>query len=224
MSWTRDQARALADKILAMSKAPACEVTLNQQTLGNTRFAANDVTTAGISENLSITITSIDGARSATTMADTTDETGLGTAVARNEALLATVRPNPEAVEPLGPQDYPDIAAFDEPTAQANAAVRSQGVKAALDLRGAEIFPLRVSSRRERAGRRSPIARVISDSIARPRPAIPRRCDTGRHGFGLRRPRAPRLAGVDAAALAQKAAVKAESSAKPRHLRPVNTP
>ena len=46
MSWTPDQARALADKILAMSKAPACAVALNLRTLGHTRFAANDVTTA----------------------------------------------------------------------------------------------------------------------------------------------------------------------------------
>ena len=29
MSWTQDQARALADKILAMCKAPACEVSLS---------------------------------------------------------------------------------------------------------------------------------------------------------------------------------------------------
>src|SRR5271163_330094 len=120
MSWTPEQARALAQKILAMSKAPACEISLSQQALGHTRFAANDVTTAGMSENLSITITSIDGGRSETIIADTLDDSGLRDAVGRSEALLATARPNPEAVEPLGAQDYKFIDAFDPTTAEAS--------------------------------------------------------------------------------------------------------
>ena len=133
MSWTEGQARALAQKILGMSKSPACEVSLSLRVLGNTRFAANDVTTAGMSENLSISITSIDGGRSGTITADTLDDSGLREAVARSEALLATARPNPEAVEPLGPQDYPAINAFDLATAEASPMVRSRGVKLALD-------------------------------------------------------------------------------------------
>ena len=98
MSWTIEEARALADRILSFSRAAECELSLSLSAAGHTRFAANDVTTAGFSENLSITIESIDGERSATTMADTTDETALRAAVARNEALLATARRNPEAV------------------------------------------------------------------------------------------------------------------------------
>jgi predicted Zn-dependent protease len=225
MSWTRDQAHALADKILAMSTAPACAIALDLRTVGNTRFAANDVTTAGISENLSITIESIDGARSATTTADTTDETGLRIAVARNEALLATARANPEAVEPLGPQDYAAIAAFDEPTAQANAAVRSQGVKAALDLaRGRD---LNASGFFETGARWSAIAnskgnfgfhRATSAGYS-----ATMRTQDGT-GSGYSAIDAPRLAGIDAATLAHKAAVKAETSAKPRDLAPGEYP
>ena len=108
MSWTQAQARALADRILSMSKAPACEVSLSLRTIGHTRFAANDVTTAGVSENLSITITSIDGGRAGTI---TTDTTRSGTysacatpSPARSEGppCATAGEPNPEcAVDPL---------------------------------------------------------------------------------------------------------------------------
>ena len=225
MSWTPDQARALADKILAMSKAPACAVALNLRTLGHTRFAANDVTTAGFSENLSITIESIDGERSATTTADTTDETALRGAVARNEALLATARKNPEAVEPLGPQNYPAIAAFDESTAEASATVRSQGVKAALELaRGRD---LSASGFFETGATWSAIANSKGNfgfhrATSADYSATMRTQDGT--GSGYAAIAAPRLAGVDAAALAQRAAVKAETSAKPRDLAPGEYP
>src|SRR5271155_858913 len=131
MSWTQAQARALADRVLSMSKAPACEVSLSLRTVGHTRFAANDVTTAGMSENLSITITSIDGGRSGTITADTIDDAGLRDAVARSEALLKPARVTPEAVEPLGPQKYLSIAGYDDATADASPMVRSRGVKVA---------------------------------------------------------------------------------------------
>ena len=45
MSWTSDQARSLADKILSFSKAAECEVSLGLSRTGNTRFAANEITT-----------------------------------------------------------------------------------------------------------------------------------------------------------------------------------
>jgi predicted Zn-dependent protease len=225
MSWTPEQAHALADKILAMSKAPACEVAMNLRTVGHTRFAANDVTTAGMSENLSITITSLDGPRSGTATADTTDESGLREAVARSEALLKTARPNPEAVDPLGPQKYLSIAAFDDATAVAGPMVRSRGVKLALDrARGRD---LDASGFFETGARWSVIAnskgnfgfhRATSAGYS----ATMRTADGT--GSGYAAVDAPNLALVDAAALAELAAKKAETSAQPRELPPGKYP
>jgi predicted Zn-dependent protease len=225
MTWTPEQARALAQKILAMSKAPACEVSLSLQAQGNTRFAANDVTTAGMSENLSITITSIDGGRSGTITADTLDDSGLREAVARSEALLATARPNPEAVEPLGPQDYPAIAAFDPATADASPIVRSRGVKIALDR--ARGRGLDASGFFETGARWSAIANSKGNfGFHRATEAgysATMRTSDGT-GSGYAAVDAPRLSAVDAAALAERAAVKAETSAKPRDLPPGEYP
>jgi predicted Zn-dependent protease len=225
MTWTQEQARTLAHKILAMSKAPACEVSLSLRTLGHTRFAANDVTTAGMSENLSITITSIDQDRSGTIVADTIDDAGLRSAVARSEALLATASPNPEAVEPLGPQDYPSISAFDEVTADASPIVRSRGVKAALER--ARGRGLDASGFFETGASWSAIANSKGNfGFHRATEAgysATMRTDDGT-GSGYAAIDAHRLADVDATALAERAAVKAESSAKPRDLPPGTYP
>ena len=226
MSWNQEQARALAQKILGMSKAPACEVSLSLRSLGHTRFAANDVTTAGMSDTLSITITSIDGGRSGTITADTLDETGLREAVARSEALLRAARPNPEAVEPLGPQDYPAISAFDPATADASPVVRSRGVKVALDrsrgrgLDASGFFEtgcamvgdrqfegkLRLPPRDRRPATRPRCARPTARARVMPR-LTPRAWP-----MSMRQ------------SLAERAALKAETSAKPRDLPPGEYP
>jgi predicted Zn-dependent protease len=225
MSWTQEQARALADKILAMSKAPACEVSMSLRTLGHTRFAANDVTTAGMSENLSITITSIDGGRSGMITADTTEDAGLREAVARSEGLLATARPSAEAVEPLGPQQYLSIAGYDDATADASPMVRSRGVKAALER--ARGRGLDASGFFETGARWSAIANSKGNfgfhrSTSASYSATMRTSDGT--GSGYAEVDAPRLADVDAAALAERAAVKAETSAQPRDLPPGKYP
>ena len=65
MSWTSDQAKALADRILSFcSKATDCEVSLRLSQTGHTRFAANEITTAGMVRNVSVSITSREGGKS----------------------------------------------------------------------------------------------------------------------------------------------------------------
>src|SRR5271155_3415741 len=114
MSWTRDQAKTLAERILGFSKADECEVSLRHSEDGHTRFAANDITTSGSSRIVSIGITSREGGKSGSTTVDELDDASLKEAVARTEALMAAARPDPEQVEGLGPQTYPVIPGFDE--------------------------------------------------------------------------------------------------------------
>src|SRR5271166_95500 len=109
MSWTSDQARALAERILSFSKAAECEISLRLSQTGHTRFAANEITTAGMVRNVAVTITSHEGGKSGSTTTDELDDSLLREAVARSEALMAAARPDPEQVEGLGPQDYPAI-------------------------------------------------------------------------------------------------------------------
>ena len=103
MSWTSDQAKALAERILSFSKAPECEVSLRLSQTGHTRFAANEITTAGMVRDVSVAITSREGGKSGSTTTDELDDSLLREAVARSEALMAAAQPDPEQVESLRP-------------------------------------------------------------------------------------------------------------------------
>ncbi len=100
---------------------------------------------------------------------------------------------------------------------------RGQGGARPSSRAGARTPP--ASSRTAHSGRRSPTRRGTSGSTGRRPPNIPPRCApptaparvTPRLG-------SPRLSDIDPAALAERAATKAESSAKPRDLPPARTP
>ena len=221
MSWTSDRARALTDRILSFSKARECEVSLRHNEVGHTRFAANEITTSGMLRTVTVGITSREGGRSGSTTTDEIDDSSLRDAVARSEALMASARPDPEQVEGLGPQDYPPIPGFDESTAGAGPIRRRDGVKAALDR--ARGRGLNASGFFENGARWSAIANK-KGNFGFHRATVAEYSTTMRTadgtGSGYARLGAPRLSEIDPAALAERAARKAESSASPRDLPP----
>ena len=68
---SRDQAKSLADRILAMGKADETRVNIASDWTGNTRFAGGEITTSGETNDATVTVTSTVGKRraSATTSA-----------------------------------------------------------------------------------------------------------------------------------------------------------
>ncbi|MGP0065085.1 MAG: TldD/PmbA family protein [Isosphaeraceae bacterium] len=221
MSWTSDQARALTDRILSFSRARECEVTLRQSEAGHTRFAANEITTSGMLRTVTIGITRRDGGRRGTTTTDAHDDWLLRAAVARSEALMAAARPDPEQVEGLGPQHYPEIPAFDEATAVAGPVRRRDGVKAALDR--ARGRGLDASGFFENGARWSAIANKKGNfgfhrATAAEYSSTMRTVDGT--GSGYARLSSPRLSDIDPVALSGISAHKAETSARPRELKP----
>ncbi len=134
---------------------------------------------------------------------------------------MASARPDPEHVEPLGPQDYPVIPGFDEATARAGPLERRDGVKAALDR--ARGRGLDSSGFFENGARWSAIANKKGNfgfhrSTSAEYSTTMRTSDgtgSGYAAFG-----APRIADFDPATLAERAAIKAESSSRPRDLPP----
>src|SRR5256885_11150522 len=125
--WTDKQAKALTDRILSFSKAPECEVTVNQFRSSYTRFAANEVTTSGAVDDLRIHISSRGGGRSGSVTLNDPDPDALREAVARSEELMAISPVDPEFIEGLDRQKYPAIKAFHPDTARAGAADRRAG-------------------------------------------------------------------------------------------------
>ncbi len=134
MIWTKEQAKALTDRALALSKADEMLLVINGSERGNVRFARNTATTAGASSGTSLAITSSFGKRSGTVTTAQFDDENLQRAV-RNAEEIARLSPeNPEAMPVLGPQTYaPSVAWFDD-AANASPDWRATSVETAIGL------------------------------------------------------------------------------------------
>lgn len=221
MAWTKDEARKLAEKILSYSKAPECEVWLEATQSGHTRFAANDVTTSGSARDLTIAIISSGGGRTGTVRVNDTDAPNLKTAVARSEEVMAAANVDPEWLEGLPLQKYPEIRGSHPATLKADATERKSGVKAALELaRGRKLNASGFSETTSRwtalANKKGNFGFFTSTSAEF---STTMRTDDGT-GSGWAGLEAPDFSTIPAEDLARRAAKKAEESAKPRDLEP----
>jgi len=221
MSWTEKEAKALASKILSYSRAPECELTLSLWKSSYTRFAANDVTTAGSALDLRVHITSRGNGKSGSTSVSDTAPDVLERAVKMSEELMAISPEDPEFVEGLPAQKYPAIKAFHPETAKAGAAQRRDGVKAALEL--ARQTRLQAAGFSETGASYTAIANKKGNfgffSSTNAQYSATMRTEDGT-GSGWGGGGAPNLAALKPGELATRAAKKAESSAKPRDLAP----
>src|SRR5690606_351301 len=125
---SRDEAKALADRILAMSRADQARVNINSGSQGNTRFAVNQISTAGDVTNATATISSAFGKRVASVTTNRFDDESLRRAVEMSERLARLVPEDPEYLGELGPQDAPDVPSVVESTANLTPEARARAV------------------------------------------------------------------------------------------------
>lgn len=130
---SRDEARALTQRVLDMSRAEACRVSVSSGLEGNTRFAANQASTVGDSVNASVNIRSAFGNRSGSASTNVLTDEGLRRAVEASEATARLAPPDRESMPDLGPQTYRDVPAFFETTMQLDAARRAEAALAVLE-------------------------------------------------------------------------------------------
>jgi predicted Zn-dependent protease len=114
---TKDEAKSILTKAIGFSKADGCEATLNQNIVGNIRYARNTVTTAGKSNDTSINITSYFGKRAGIATINEFDDASLERAVRASEEIARLAPENPEFMEPLGPQTFGESKTYYENTA-----------------------------------------------------------------------------------------------------------
>lgn len=126
---SRAAARQLSERVLGLSKAEGCQVNINASANGNTRYARNEVTTAGDTDNATVTVTSRFGKRVASVGTNVLDEAGLARAVETSERLARLAPENPELMPLLPAQVHPDVPAFSPTTADLDAARRADAVR-----------------------------------------------------------------------------------------------
>ena len=120
------QAHAILQKVLGFSKADECQAELTGKRNGNVRFARNTVTTSGGSDTLRLDVRCSFGRRSGSARINEFDDASLEKAVRRAEELAKLAPENPEHVELLGPQKYPDTKAYVPATANLTPAARAE--------------------------------------------------------------------------------------------------
>lgn len=134
MIWSKEQTKALTDRILSLSKAEQTFVAVNGSDRASLRFARNTATTSGATSGTSVAITAAFGKRSGTVTASQFDDASLQRAI-RNAEEIAKVSPeNPEAMPFLGPQTFSPVNAYFDDAANATPEWRASSVEAAIAL------------------------------------------------------------------------------------------
>ena len=90
---SREQARALADRVLKLSTADETRVNITSEWSGNTRFADSSITTSGGVTNVTVRVTATVGRRRASATTNVLDDQSLKRTV---DLAISLARLSPE--------------------------------------------------------------------------------------------------------------------------------
>lgn len=124
--FTEERAKAILDKVIALSKADECTASLSGSTAGNIRFALNNVSTSGIVDNVELAVQVAFGKRVGTATINEFDDASLERVVRRAEELARLAPENPEFMPAVGKQAYRPSPTFSASTAAITPAYRAQ--------------------------------------------------------------------------------------------------
>jgi predicted Zn-dependent protease len=127
-----DDAQAVFARVLKLSKAETVEMQLNSNHSGNTRFAANQMSTSGSVTDMQLAVQSSFGPKHAVVVTNDLSDESLARAVAESEALAKLAPDDPEAMPALGMQSYVPVSSHFDSTAQLTAADRAKAALTAL--------------------------------------------------------------------------------------------
>ena len=116
MILSEADAKSITDKILALSKADSCIVTLDGAEERHVRFAQNMATTNGSPSALDVSVESHFGKRSGSASGTDLSDDALAALVAASEDTAKRAPENPEFMPPIGPQKYTTGSGFSTAT------------------------------------------------------------------------------------------------------------
>jgi len=129
---TREQTKALCDRVLSFATADETRVNVTTGWTGNTRFAGNEITTSGGTTDTNVTITSTIGKRRASAQTNVLDDESLKRTVAFAEQLAKLSPEDPEIMPELGPQNYASINGYFESSAGLTPEARATASKSSI--------------------------------------------------------------------------------------------
>ena len=133
--YSRDDVKAITDKVMSMAKADAVEVEYSGGERSATRFANSNITANMVQFDRNVSVTIHLGARSASASTRELDDASLKQMVEDAQARAEKARENPEPT-PLveGPQEYLPVDAALPSAVNFGPAERGQMVKESLDI------------------------------------------------------------------------------------------
>jgi predicted Zn-dependent protease len=130
---TREEAQGIIERAVAMSNADQIQVSIGSSYQGNTRFAANQMSTSGAVTDVQLGVESSFGPKHAVVASNDLSDEGLRRAVEQSEAMARLAPDDPEAMPALGPQTYQPVDAYFESTANLTAGDRAGAALHALE-------------------------------------------------------------------------------------------
>lgn len=130
---TREQAKAIADKVLSLSKADETQLSLNGGIVNNLRFARNTPSTSGSAGDSELSISCTFGKRSGSVTINQFDDATLTSAVRRAEEMARLAPEDPEHMPVLGSQTFPAVDGFSQDTADKGAERSVDGVALSIE-------------------------------------------------------------------------------------------
>ena len=130
---SREEAQRIIESAIRMSKADGVSVNVSANVTGNTRFAANQLTTSGIIAQRGFAVESFFGAKHAVVTTDDLSEASIRRAVEQSERLAKLAPDDPEVMPALPRQSYTQVNAFHEATVAATPEDRARAAMTALD-------------------------------------------------------------------------------------------
>ncbi len=130
---TEAEAREIIARVLGLSKAESCRVSIGGGNRGNVRFARNAVSTSGTTSDSSLVVESSFGTRSGAARANAFDAETIARTVATSEELARLAPEDPEFMPPLGPQSYQASAAWADVTAALDGARRAEAARVGIE-------------------------------------------------------------------------------------------
>ncbi|QNA87562.1 TldD/PmbA family protein [Massilia sp. Dwa41.01b] len=130
---TQEQTKRITDRVLSLSKADECIVGIGGERAGNIRFARNAVSTAGLTDDTTLTVRVAFGKRQGTASINEFDDKSLEKAVRRAEDLARLAPENPEFMPAVSKQAYKASNTFVQKTADIDPEIRAQAAAYAIE-------------------------------------------------------------------------------------------
>ena len=114
---TEAEAKAILDKVIALSTADECTAQLSGSIDGNVRFALNNVSTSGVVDDTDLAVQVAFGKRTGTATINQFDDASLARVVRRAEELAKLAPENPEFMPAVEKQTFRPSDTFNASTA-----------------------------------------------------------------------------------------------------------